>query len=128
VAVGDFNADGKLDLGVTSNVYYPGSVDAYGNWYPGVYLGGVTVLLGTGDGSFAAPTGPYPRYGYHTSAAVADFNGDGKQDFASVNNAYDLYGTSTYGAVSVLLAPALAWGLRATSAPDIIRCRWLRAT
>src|SRR5207247_10083189 len=47
---------------------------------------------------------------YHTAAAVSGFNGDGKQDFASVNNAWDLYGTSTYSAVSVLLGTGTGLG------------------
>src|SRR5215471_13203374 len=42
VAVGDFNGDGKLDLGVTSNSYY---------YYYGSF-GNANVLLGSGDGSF----------------------------------------------------------------------------
>src|SRR5205823_15047573 len=88
VAVGDFNADGKLDLGVTSNYYVPPSYGYYST-SSGFYVGSANVLLGTGTGSFAAPnvtslwSGYY--YGYHTSATVADFNGDGKQDFATVN-------------------------------------------
>ncbi len=97
LAVGDFNADGKLDMGVTSNVYYPGSY--YYGWYgwywtPGYYTGNAGVLLGNGDGSFASPGTTWLGYGYHTGAAVADFNGDGKQDFAAAD--------TDYGTVSVL--------------------------
>ena len=64
VAVGDFNADGNLDI-VTAN------------WSSDT----VSVLLGNGDGTFqaavnvAAGTSPF-------SVAVADFNGDGKMDLA----------------------------------------------
>ena len=81
LAAGDFNADGKQDL-VTGNV---------GTLCTGTTL---SVLLGTGDGAFAAPvdysTGENPR-----SVAVGDFNADGKQDLVAVG--------STYDTVSVLL-------------------------
>jgi hypothetical protein len=93
VAVGDFNGDGKLDLAAVSNVYYP-SYD-YGFGYPGYYEGHVNVLLGNGRGSFAPPTSASLGIGYHTSAAAADFNGDGNDDFVAVN--------ADYGAVTVVL-------------------------
>jgi hypothetical protein len=80
VAVGDFNADGKLDLGVTSNIYYPG--------YYGYYEGRSSVLLGNGDGSFGAPSTTNLGYGLHNGAALADFNRDGKLDFATINRDY----------------------------------------
>jgi hypothetical protein len=92
VAVGDFNNDGKLDLGMTSNVYYGAS---YGGWY----IGQANVLLGTGAGSFAAPIVTSLGWGNYDSEAFADFNGDGKLDFAT-HNALDgtvklLLGTGT---------------------------------
>ncbi|AKV67559.1 beta strand repeat-containing protein [Microcystis panniformis] len=77
VTVGDFNGDGKSDL-ATAN--------AFSN--------NVSVLLGTGTGSFGTATNfsvgtaPY-------SVTVGDFNGDGKSDLATAN----LYGNN----VSVLL-------------------------
>src|SRR5262249_51022922 len=86
VAVGDFNGDGKLDLAVTMNRDYG---------YYGPAVGFATVLLGNGDGSFSAPHTTLLGDGFHTSAAVADFNGDGKLDFAAAN--YD------NGTVNVLL-------------------------
>ncbi|MBI2826895.1 MAG: VCBS repeat-containing protein [Planctomycetia bacterium] len=105
VAVGDFNADGKLDLGVTSNVYFPGSW-GYGGWYPGYYYGQANVLLGTGSGSFGAPTTAYPGYGYQNSTAVADFNSDGNLDFA------------TAGSDSAYVSVLLGTGTGALGAPN----------
>jgi uncharacterized lipoprotein NlpE involved in copper resistance len=79
VFVGDFNGDGKLDLFVPSIVLSPPSS------YP-------IILLGNGDGTFQAPmnssqsffpsslngTGSYVR-----GWAIADINGDGKQDLVA---------------------------------------------
>ena len=48
MAVGDFDDDGNLDLGATSNFYYYG-----GYYYGGFYQGFANVLLGNGDGSFS---------------------------------------------------------------------------
>lgn len=68
VATGDFNGDGKLDLVVADN----GDASSGDN-------GGVSVLLGNGDGTFKAAVrfdaGKNP-----TSIAVADFNHDSKAD------------------------------------------------
>ena len=93
VAVGDFNVDGKLDLGVTSNHFV---VDSYGYYGPyGHYEGQANVLLGNGDGSFHAAVATSLGYGYPSGAAVADFDGDGRDDFAT---------TDGYSTVSVLLS------------------------
>src|SRR5262249_59095723 len=91
--------------------YYPGTPDTPGYWVgdyysgyvyypgtpgtPGYYEGRASVLLGNGDGSFSAPNTTGLGYGYHTSAAVADFNGDTLPDLAAAN--------PDCGTVSVLL-------------------------
>ena len=76
VAAADLNGDGHLDLVATDYA------DA-----------AVTVLLGTGAGTFAAPAvfdvGADP-----TAVAVADFNGDGHPDVAVANTLNAATGTS----------------------------------
>jgi len=63
-ALADFNADGHLDLAVSS------------------VEGAVTILLGTGDGTFGQPQS-YTTPQFCMGVVAGDFNGDGKQDFAS---------------------------------------------
>jgi hypothetical protein len=78
LAVGDFNKDGKLDVIVTSNYFYPEN----GDWYP--YSGNANVLLGNGDGSFAAPRNVWWFYTRRVgSVVVGDVNGDGNLDFVT---------------------------------------------
>jgi len=64
IVVADFNNDHKLDLAIT----------AIGNQ-------SLAVLLGNGDGTFAAPAYFFNAGG--TSVVAADFNGDGNADLAS---------------------------------------------
>jgi len=82
VAVGDFNHDGKLDLAVANT-----GLDSK--------QGAISILLGTGTGSFQAPV----NYGSgdYESIVVGDFNGDGKPDLAAVKSSL------TSGAAAILL-------------------------
>ncbi len=81
VTVADLNGDLKLDLAVANT-----------------NTANVSILLGTGTGSFSAPTnftvGSNPRF-----IAIADFNGDNKPDLAVANtfanNVSILLGTGT---------------------------------
>src|SRR5580693_1620332 len=62
VAVGDFNGDGKPDAAVAN-----------------FQSGSVSILLGNGDGTFAAAQN-IPLDRYCGRVAVGDVNGDGKLD------------------------------------------------
>jgi len=64
VASGDFNGDGRLDLAVLDS-------------------GGLSILLGNGDGTFRTSVTYATNLAY--SLAVADFNGDGKPDIVVAN-------------------------------------------
>ena len=91
IAVGDFNGDGNLDLGVTS---------VYHDYYYG-YYSNANVLLGNGAGSFSGPNSTWLDWGYHSASASTNFDGDMSpsgypvDDFVAAN--------SDYGIVSVLL-------------------------
>jgi hypothetical protein len=63
MVAGDANRDGQLDLAAT---------DAHG----------ITVLLGTGNGTFGAGT-TFHNGSEPNSIVVADFNNDGKLDLAT---------------------------------------------
>jgi hypothetical protein len=104
----DLNGDGKLDLVVTNS---SGGPDA---------IGTVTVLKGTGDGSFAAePEIVSASFSFPTAIVSADFNGDGKPDLAVANQDNDtvtlLIGDGT-GVTFQILTPSpavagLPWGI-----------------
>jgi hypothetical protein len=80
LAVGDFNEDGNLDLAVAN--------------FGSTGVGGVSILLGNGDGTFTL--GSSPNTGRGPFAVVTgDFNGDGHLDLAVTNQ--------TDGTVTILL-------------------------
>ncbi len=71
VAVGDHNADGNLDVAVKGAGLNNAS--------------DLTVLLGDGNGSFAARSNDFFSGDYAPSIAVGDFDRDGKADLALAN-------------------------------------------
>jgi hypothetical protein len=76
VVAGDFNGDGLLDLATGNNE------------------GGISVLIGKGDGTFESQVS-YGAGGFPANIYTGDFNNDGKLDLAIVNY-FD-------GAVGILL-------------------------
>jgi hypothetical protein len=76
VAIGDVNGDGKPDLVVTNHGQTNGAQSS------------VSVLLGNGDGTFQ-PQVKYSSGKNPHSAAIGDFNGDGKQDLVVANQSSD---------------------------------------
>ena len=71
VAIGDFNNDGKQDLAVANHD-----------------TSNVSIRLGDGAGGFTSPATPEIPVGLGPiSVAIGDFNGDGRLDFATANDA-----------------------------------------
>ena len=74
----DFNGDGKLDVAVVGDY---------------VSYGGVTILLGNGDGTFKAGMN-FATSGDYGRVAAGDFNGDGIPDLV-VTNYFEFGGSPT---------------------------------
>jgi hypothetical protein len=104
IAVADFNGDGKPDLAVVNQA---GSVQPDKSTQFTV-----SILLGNGDGTFAAHV-DYTSFtlvagstvsNAPVAIAVQDFNGDGKPDLAVLNSAtLPAGGTPPPGSVSILM-------------------------
>jgi len=89
----DFNGDGKLDLAVVGD--YVGT-------------GGITILLGNGDGTFRAQPNLVPDLGFGV-VTTGDFNGDGIPDLI----AFQYFG----GGATVLLGKGDGTFTAAATAP-----------
>jgi len=81
IAVADVNGDDIPDLIVT-NAYRSSARDQ----------GGVAVLLGKGNGTFEPPVSYKTGGAFACSAAIGDFNGDGKADLVVANGGSDSVG------------------------------------
>ena len=96
VAVGDFDANGKDDLAVVNQASH-----------------NVTILLGDGTGNFsAAAASPEAVDGFPRSIAVGDFDANGKDDLAVLNqasiNVTILLGDGTGNFTAAGISPATA--------------------
>jgi hypothetical protein len=111
IATGDFNNDGNQDVVVSDST--------------GVSPRNVIVLLGKGDGTFAAPA-RFTTGGSGEGLILAeDFNGDGKLDIAVVNQSDNTVsillgnGDGTFEAPKITLALATDGFLGAMAAGDV---------
>lgn len=89
--VADINGDGYPDLELANQCDYDSDC----------LNGTVSVLAGNGDGTFRAPVGYGSAGLYAESLAVADVNGDGRQDLLVTNDCSD--NGCTAGEVALLL-------------------------
>jgi hypothetical protein len=83
VAVGDLNADGKLDVVVSGQVSFGVFVTnpyGYGSYYESHHNSFANVLLGNGDATFAEAKVTAEYQELTPTVALADFDGDGRLD------------------------------------------------
>jgi hypothetical protein len=99
LAVADVNKDGKLDIVVTNFCGSSGGSCSDGTFPEG----SVSVLLGTGDGTFEPAVWYDSGWEGASAVAVADVNGDGKPDLLVGNCGPDGCDPSAPGVVGVLL-------------------------
>lgn len=92
LAVADLNHDGKLDLAVANECGHD----------PACRQGTVSILLGHGDGTFAAQTSFFVGI-FPLAVSVADFNGDGQRDLVLTLPCGTDGSCITNGGVGVLL-------------------------
>ncbi len=108
-ALFDANGDGKLDLVSIDN-------EAPAN---------LLVSLGNGDGTFQAPTSAALTGGNLSAIVFADFNGDGKTDFAATDSnsgqtvVYMAQAGGSYLAGAPLVTPEHVYGTCSTAAGDL---------